>query len=141
MKLVIYLMTLISIMSCSSEPKNVSMEKVTPIFNANLTELTRGEWKLCKTMNGGSIVNYNQCPKLIFNSSSFGFYVKPSSKQIAFNWKLLNQDSLSIIVVEADMENESIKRGIYEIVFSNKSKYRELQLKHTGTHLIYFLGK
>ena len=141
MKEFLFLMTLISIMGCFSEPKNIGKEKVATIFYANHTVLTTGKWSLCKTMTEGSVFNYNQCPNLIFNSNNIGFYVKPSSEQIAFEWKLLNQDSLSIMVVEADRENESIKRGIYEIVFSSKPKYTELQLKHTGTNLIYFLGK
>jgi hypothetical protein len=141
MKIIILHILLISILGFSSNPKYMTMETGTTSFTDIQTELTSGEWRLCKVINNRRAINYNICSKLIFNTNNTGLYINPSSNQFTFRWELLNADSLNIMNVEEDKGNKSINEGCYKIIFTNKLKCKEIRLKHLDSDLIYFLWK
>jgi hypothetical protein len=96
-----------------------------------------GRWSICTVIDNGSLISFNTCPKVKFNSNGTFYIGDPTFNLVSGEWEL-NGEKLKLNTIAKE---NLLPTGEYEIHYTSENDSSELRLTPKGTDSAYILGK
>lgn len=87
-----------------------------------------GEWGIYMSVQNGVQVQCNACPTIIFNSDQTATLITPTKLEGKLKWTVTDE-KLTLIPVDKEIVEKIFPDSLYEMTFTKKEDFIELELK------------
>ena len=142
------LITILNLLSCNTNSKsadknvlsNDTIHKVvldSTLYNA---QILIGEWGIFGTSSnsGGISAACNVCPNINFKNNHTAVIIKPSGQKKNLKWKI-NENTITLISIGKIVPEQTFSDTTYNITFTYKKDFIELELTPKRNKFSYIL--